>query len=214
MKLNMMKIFGPRYIILALLALIYAVPALADSKPTSSTSIWTLGGYTDLGIVAKNRVPGKANMLLNMGLGVVFDVDVSKRWRLGAGAGLAVPAETFSLAVPLSARFFPFGAKESGVYFPLQLTPAYTIGTPCAFERECDIPFPNEDGNGLYRALAIYAKAGVGFQINFSAVWLFLDGSISSAAVYGIETKGGYKVSDGIYVGGEMALGVRVPLDP
>lgn len=193
-----------------------ALPTRAYAEPhqEESPTIWTLGGYTDLGIVAKNRIPGKANMLLNMGLGVAFDVDVSKRWRLGAGAGLAVPAETFSLAVPLSARFFPFGAKESGIYFPLQLTPAYTIGTPCAFARECDIPFPNEDGNGLYRAFALYAKAGIGFQINFSTVWLFLDGSISSAAVYGIETKGGYKVSDGIYVGGEMALGVRVPLDP
>jgi hypothetical protein len=200
------------FLIFALLSL--PVRAYAEPHPEESPTIWTLGGYTDLGIVAKNRIPGKANMLLNMGLGVAFDVDVSKRWRVGAGAGLAVPAETFSLALPLSARFFPFGAKKSGVYIPLQLTPAYTIGTPCAFARECDIPYPNEDGNGLYRALALYAKAGVGFQINFSAVWLFLDGSISSAAVYGIETKAGYKVSDGIYFGGEMALGVRVPLDP
>jgi len=144
-------------------------------------------------------------------LAFLVDFDVSDRLRLGFGVGIPSTIAP-SLSIPLSARFYPFGWRSSGVYLQAQMTPLLTYGSPCAWSEDCDVPFPDIDEDRLYRAVGVAGKAGAGVQINWKPVWVYLDAAIMAGPFKGLETNDGYKMSDGIYAGAEMTLGVRFPL--
>ncbi len=198
-----------RCVVLVVL-MMFSIPAFAQDAPPADR-VWTIGGGTDLGVMFKNRFPGTANMLASIGLAFLVDFDVSDHLRLGFGVGIPSKAGP-SLSIPLSARFHPFGWRSSGVYLQAQMTPMLTYGTPCAWSSECDVPLPDIDEGRLYRAVGVAAKAGVGVQINWEPVWVYLDAAIMGGPFKGLETDDGYKVSDGIYAGAEMTLGLRFPL--
>jgi len=183
------------------------------AEPAESTSgIWTLGGFADGGFVAKRRSTHPAsNLVLNLGIGFLVDLDVSSKWRLGLGIGLPSANIAPNFSVPLSARFFPFGATNSGVYLQGQLVPTFALGTPCAFGQGCDIPRPSVDANRLYRVVGVIGKTGVGFQINFQPVWIYTDIAVSTAVFKALRTNDGYKMEDGFYWGGEFTMGFRIP---
>ncbi len=182
-----------------------------EVEETPQEPVWTLGVLSDLGMVFKGREGNHTNAVINLGLALIADVDVSDKWRLGFGIGIPSGAAAPSLNIPLSARLMPFGARNSGIYLQGQIVPTYGHGTPCVFDDRCDIPFPNKDEGRHYSALGVIGKVGGGFQINFRPVWFFLDGAISTAYFKGLETDDGYAIDDGIYIGGEMALGLRFP---
>lgn len=188
----------------------FATPVFAD-EISSGEEIWTIGGGSDLGVMFKNRDAGTSNMLASIGLAFLVDVDVSERLRLGFGLGITSTIGP-SISIPLSARFFPFGARRSGIYVQAQMTPMLAYGSPCAWSHECDVPFPDIDEGRLYRAVGVAGKAGAGIQINWRPVWVYLDAAIMGGPFIGLETKDGDKLTDGIYAGAEMTLGVRFPL--
>lgn len=193
-----------------LVLMLFSVPAFADDAP-STDRVWTIGGGSDVGIMFKNRYPGAVNMLASIGLAFLVDFDVSEQVRLGFGLGIP---STFapSVSVPLSARFHPFGWRGTGVYLQAQMTPMLTYGTPCAWSHDCDVPFPDIDEGRLYRAVGVAGKVGAGIQINWKPVWAYVDAAIIGGPFKGLETADGYKMSDGIYAGAEMTVGVRFPL--
>jgi hypothetical protein len=41
---------------------------------------------------------------------------------------------------------------------------------------------------------------------------LFIDGAINAGLFKGIETEEGHALDDGLYLGGEMTIGLRFPL--
>ncbi len=189
---------------------LFSMPAFADENPPAE-KVWTIGGGSDLGVLFKNRFPGTSNMLASIGLAFLVDVDVSEKLRLGFGLGITSTVGP-SVSVPLSARFFPFGANDSGIYLQAQMTPMLAYGSPCAWSHECDVPYPEVDEGRLYRAVGVAAKGGAGIQINWKPVWVYLDAAVIGGPFIGLETKDGDKLTDGIYAGAEMTLGLRFPL--
>lgn len=192
----------------AFLVALGTTPAVA-AEPEHT---WTLGGNSDIGMMFKGRPETqKINMIGAVGLYLLADVDVSDKWRLGVGIGaptLAAP----TVAVPMSARFHPWGWNQSGWYWQAQLTPMIALGTPCAWDDDCDVPFPNLEEGRLYRAAGAAGKLGGGVQINWQPVWLFMDASINAGLFKGLKTDDGFALDDGLYLGGEMTIGLRFPL--
>ncbi|MEZ4459357.1 MAG: hypothetical protein R3E66_06440 [bacterium] len=176
-----------------------------------SESTWTVGGNTDIGLMFKNRSPGVANMAGSLGLSILSDVDTSENVRLGFGAGIPSTIAP-SLSLTANAKYYPFGWKSSGVYLQGQITPMYTYGTPCAWSETCDVPFPDRDAGRLYAVAGVVGKAGAGVQVNFAPVWVYLDTAMLGGLFKGIETDAGDQMSDGLYLGGEMTIGLRFPL--
>lgn len=191
------------------LMVLMATPAVAQE----SDRTWTLGGYSDLGIMVKPGDPDveRTDMVGSIGLGLLVDFDVSEHVRVGFGLG-APTIEAWTVSIPLSVRYHPWGWAQSGLYFQGQLTPQVTLGTPCAWRDGCEVPYPNIDDGRLYRAIGAAAKGGLGFQINWTSVWFFMDTAINSGYFVGLETSDGHALSDGLYFGGEMTLGLRFPL--
>lgn len=179
---------------------------------TQPEKTWTLGGNSDIGMMFKGRPDAdRTNMIGAVGLYVLADVDVSENWRLGFGLG-APTIEAATVAVPLSARYHPWGWQQSGWYWQAQLTPMIALGTPCAWDDSCELPFPNIDQGRLYRAAGAAAKLGGGVQINWQPVWLFMDASINAGLFKGLKTDDGFALDDGLYLGGEMTIGLKFPL--
>lgn len=201
-------------VLVGVLVMLIGISVAAETPPDEEVqeTVWTLGGYWDLGLLARGENEQTA-VVGNVGVGMVADLDVSERVRLGFGVGIPSLAAAFNLHVPITLRFFPFGANESGIYGQLGIVPTYALGTPCWGRGPCETtPGPDADTGRLYHVLGVIAKAGFGGQINFSPVWIFLDASIGAGYFLGLETEDGYSMPDGLYIGGEMVLGFRIPL--